>query len=587
MKRLPLVLFIITLLLPQSLVYAGDFKTAKISDYGTYAYFQSFLDEFNDILKGLASDNVSSSTIIGFVNVTSVTQNTVKGYSTFGIPKSSLLVATQFAYLGNDTLSFYKKMLEFNKLMKVRDYAGARNTLVSLSGILDDMTKRVEILSEVRFRTENGTYVSFNMSRTIQVLDDLYGLVKGWENTLNQLEAPKGLVLYLGSERVILNESVSFYGYCPNLTNVTVFIDGTPYAPEIVGDSFSLNHTFVRPGVHVVYATALNGSIRVKSNVLNITVLRIPTTIVAHQEGMSLRGILMDYSGKGIRGRVILLGIGSRNYTVETSFSGNFSFLLPNSFKGGNVTVVFPGTNVYAPSSLTLTLRPPKKPLSIEITAGSTTVKEGPVEIEGRIVGTNERIPLEVYVDGNLSSVVEAGSNFTLTVTLRKGVHTVYVRFPGNDEYAEAVSNALKFNVQPVSYLHRIAVLVLLLALGFVGYLTLSRVKGGKTETSGVSSLGEEKAFPEGRLEGQTDPVSAYRVVYGLLLRLYRLPRSTTPRELLSKFRNSPFGSWLSEATVVHEKALYRKAKLKAEEVAMAVKAVALTIVSIFVGDEL
>ncbi|WP_297480366.1 hypothetical protein [Thermococcus sp.] len=587
MKRLPLALFIITLLLSQSLVYAGDFKTAKISDYGTYAYFQIFLDKFNDILGGLASDNVSNSTIIGFVNVTSITQNTVKKYSTFGIPKSSLLVATQFAYLGNDTLTFYTEMLEFNKLMKVRDYARARNTLVSLSGILNDMTKRVEILSEVRFRTENGTYVGFNMSQTMKELDGLHRLVKRLGEYLNQLEAPKGFVLYLVSERVILNESVSFYGYCPNLTNVTVFIDGRPYTPEIVGDSFSLNHTFVRPGVHVVYATALNGSIRVKSNALNVTVLKIPTVVVAHQEGMSLRGILMDYSGKGIRGNVIVLGIDSRNYTVETSFFGNFSFHLPESFKGGNVTIVFPGTNVYAPSSLTLTLHPPKKTLSIEITAGSTTVKEGPVEIGGRIVGTNERIPLEVYVDGNLSSVVEASSNFTLTVTLRKGVHTVYVRFPGNDEYAEAVSNAIKFDVQPVSYFHRIVVLVLLLAMGFVGYLALSRVRIGKTETSRVSSPEEEKAFSGGRLGEQTDPISAYRVVYRLLLRLYRLPRSTTPRELLSKFRNSSFGSWLLEATTIHEKAFYRKAKLKAGEVVMAVKAVALTIVSIFVGDEL
>ncbi|WP_297502982.1 Ig-like domain-containing protein [Thermococcus sp.] len=583
MRKALLALMTIMLLLSSGMVYSEGFKTAKMGDYGVYLYFQGVLKEFNDVLGGLPGNESTGYTVEDFVNQTALIMNVVEEYSAFGIPRSSVTVATQFDYLGKDAMAFYRDKIRFKGEMKAGEYIKARNTLIEMKGILNDMAGRVDTLSRMEFKEKNGTIVRFNLSETVVRLDGLRSLVREWEEVLNRLEGPKEFSIYLQTPRVILNESASFYGYRLNLTNVTVFIDGAPYEPKVKGNSFYLNHTFTEPGIHVVYAVALNGSAVVKSNVLTVRVRRIPTVIAAHQEGRYITGVLMGYTGRGLPDETLTIRVGGKNYSVETSGSGNFSFSLPGSFKSCNVTVIFNGNGGYAPSAVAVAVRPPKKRLSIVITSASRDVKEGPVEIEGRIIGTKEMIPVEVYIDGNLSSVVGVAPNFTLTVTLERGTHTVYLRFPGNEEFAESTSNSLKFNVRAESYTRRIAMLVALLALGALGYWAMSRVKP-KPKEGPSQTVPQKKAWEEAET---ADPVSAYRVVYRTLLRVYRLPRSTTPRELLSRFKNAPFGKWLREATGFHEMVFYRGTKLRAREVLRALKAVAMTIVSIFVGDEL
>lgn len=585
-KALP-ALMAILLLLSSAMAYSEDFRTAKAGDYGVYLYFEGSLREFNTVLGTLQSNESKGSIVEGFSNRTALIRDVVENYSTFGIPRSSITVANQFAYLGKDALAFYRDELKFKSEMSAGEYTKARDTLVELRGVLGDMTERVGTLSETEFTAKNGTTVRFDLSETIRRLDGLYGLVREWEEVLNGVEGPKEFSIYLQTPRVIINQSASFYGYQLNLTNVTVFIDGAPYEPEVRGNSFSLNHTFTEPGIHVVYAMALNGSALVKSNVLKVNVHRIPTAIAAHQDGEYLTGVLMDYTGRGLAGEFLLISVGGHQYMTKTSGEGNFSFTLSESRNLRNATVVFYGDRWYAPSSATVRIQPPKKRLSIVITANSRDVKEGPVEIKGMVTGTRERIPVEVYIDGNLSSVVEVAPNFTLTVTLKEGTHTLYLRFPGSEEFAESISNTLKFNVRAVSYARRIALLLGLFLLGLGGYAATSRLKRRKEKGTSTAPTGAVDRNALGEEEGQADPVSAYRVVYRTILRVYRLPRSTTPRELLLRFKNAPFGKWLAEATKFHEKAFYRGTRLRAGEIARALKAAAMAIVSIFVGDEL
>ncbi len=585
-KALP-ALVTILILISSSIAYSEDFKTAKSGDYGVYLYFRGVLEEFNTVLGDLQSNGSTGLAVESFANRTALIGGIVENYSTFGIPRSSITVANQFAYLGKDTLAFYRDELKFKSEMEAEEYTKARDTLITMKGVLGDMTRRMGTLSEMEFTAKNGTTVRFDLSETIRRLDGLYGLIRKWEEVLNRVEGPKEFSIYLQTPRAIINESASFYGYRLNLTNVTMFIDGAPYEPEVRGNSFSLNHTFIEPGIHVVYATALNGSTLLKSNVLKVNVHRIPTAIAAHQDGEYLTGVLMDYTGKGLTGEFLLISVGGHQYMTKTSGEGNFTFILPDSRNLRNATVVFYGDRWYAPSSATVGIQPPKKRLSIVITSDSRDVKEGPVEITGRVIGTKEKIPVEVYIDGNLSSVVEVAPNFTITVTLKEGTHTLYLRFPGNEEFAESISNTLKFNVRAVSYARRIALLLGLFLLGLGGYAATSRLKRGKEKVAPTVSKGEVNRDALSGEENQTDPISAYRVVYRTILRVYRLPRSTTPRELLLRFKNAPFGKWLEEATKFHERAFYRGTKLKAGEIARALKAAAMAIVSIFVGDEL
>ncbi|WP_456443377.1 hypothetical protein [Thermococcus sp.] len=587
MKKVIPALITILLLLSSGMAHSEEFRTAKPSDYGVYLYFQGVLEEFNGVLKELQGNESPCLSVGNFSNLTVLILGVIENYSTFGIPRSAITVATQFNYLGNDTLEFCMDEIRFKEDIMAGKYGAARRNLVEMGGILDDMNERVGALSRMDFKDENGTTVQFNLNGTVKMLDELHDRLLQWEETLNKLEGPEEFLIYLQTPRVIINESASFYGYRLNLTNVTVFIDGTPYEPEIRGNSFYLNHTFTEPGIHVVYATALNGSKTVESNILNVSVQRIPTVLTAHQERGEVKGVLMDYTGRGLPKKTIILILDGRRYSIVTSGNGSFGFRLPELLKTQNASLVFDGTQDYAPSNESIEVKPPKKRVLIMITSSSLNVREGPVEIRGRVIGTKETIPVEVYIDDNLSSVVNVPPNFTLMVTLREGTHTVYLRFPGNGEFAESISNTLKFNVRAVSYARRIALLLGLFLLGLVGYAAASKLKRGKEKGTPTSSTGTVNRDALSGEENQADPVSAYRIVYRTILRVYRLPRSTTPRELLLRFKNAPFGKWLEEATKFHERAFYRGTRLKAGEIARALKAAAMAIVSIFVGDEL
>ena len=451
-----------------------------------------------------------------------------------------------------------------------------------MKSYLSSIREEVNAIASVPLFDSGGNRLEFDLTGLYSGISLLEGLVGKYERLLNGLEVPSNFSLYAFPGEPFVFQNVTVYGYAPNISNVTVFVDGNPYAPNVTNDSFSLVLSFNETGNHSMFAEGINGSQKVRSNTLNLTVLRMPTAISALQSGNSVTGKLLDYFGNPLSGREIKADFGVEIVSVETNGEGNFTLKLPPLVATRNVTLYFSGDELYSPSNLTLQIIPPKKPLSLVLLQPERNFREGRIELRGYVNGTDSAVLVEVYVDGRLVDTKEVSGNFTVTLDLKAGTHIVYLRFPGNREFAEAISNAVQVSVVPYSYTKRLLLLSILLIAGFFLYRL-----SGRRKVEGVEGTGEISEVEEREGSEPPDFIRSYRIVYNLLRRLYALPKSTTPRELVERFRGMPFFRELKKLTSLHERVRYAGRRLSGGEMAEGIRTAARVIVSVFVGDEL
>ena len=573
---------LLAIILLSSFVQSESFKNAKPSDYGLYSYFNPLLGNFSWVLSKIPGDEDLWDDVNVLWNVTNSTYYSVTAYSPLGIDPKALELSLHFKLLADSIAGFYSAKEGFSVSISQNDFGGARTELLSMKSYLSSIREEVNAIASVPLFDSGGNRLEFDFTGVYSGISLLEGLVGKYERLLNGLEAPSNFSLYAFPGEPFVFQNVTVYGYAPNISNVTVFVDGNPYAPNVTNDSFSLVLSFNETGNHSMFAEGINGSQRVRSNEVNLTVLRMPTAISALQSGNSVTGKLLDYFGNPLSGREIKADFGVEIVSVETNGEGNFTLKLPPLMATRNVSLYFSGDELYSPSNLTLQIIPPKKPLSLVLLQPERNFREGRVELKGYVNGTDSAVLVEVYVDGKLVDTKEVSGNFTVTLDLKAGTHTVYLRFPGNREFAEAISNAVQVSVVPYSYTKRLLLLSILLIAGFFLYRL-----SGRRKVEGVEGTGEISEVEEREGSELPDLIRSYRIVYNLLRRLYALPKSTTPRELLERFRGMPFFTELKKLTSLHERVRYGGRRLSRGEMAEGIRTAARVIVSVFVGDEL
>ena len=573
---------LLTIILLSPLVQSESFKNAKPSDYGLYSYFNPLLVNFSEVLSKIPGDEGLWGDINALWNVTNSTYDSLTAYSPLGIDPKALELSLHFKLLSESIAGFYSAKEGFLLRVSQNDFGGARTELLSMKSYLSSIREEVDAIASVPLFDSGGNRLEFDLSGLYSGISLLEGLVGKYERLLNGLEVPSNFSLYAFPGEPFVFQNVTVYGYAPNISNVTVFVDGKPYTPNVTNDSFSLVLSFNETGNHSMFAEGINGSQKVRSNTLNLTVLRMPTAISAVQSGNILAGKLMDYFGNPLPGREIRADFGVEVLQAETNGEGNFTLKLPPLITTRNVTLYFSGDDLYSPSNLTLQIIPPKKPLSLVLLRPEKNFREGRIELKGYVNGTDSAVLVEVYVDGRLVDTKEVSGNFTVTLDLKAGTHTVYLRFPGNREFAEAISNAVQVSVVPYSYTRRLLLLSLLLVAGFLLYRLSGRRKVERVEGAGETTEVEEREGAE-----PPDFIGSYRIVYNLLRRLYALPKSTTPRELVERFGGMPFFRELKKLTSLHERVRYAGKRLSSGEMAEGIRTAARVIVSVFVGDEL
>ncbi|KUK17280.1 hypothetical protein [Thermococcus sibiricus] len=579
------ILIIITIL--SGFAYAEDYSKVEGDDYGVYLYFNDMLGNFNSIIKDILEDK--NDTVIkaeSFYSLANVTVEEVVKYNSFGIRPSAVGLAYRFKGLGEGVFILSSSHQRFMESLENGDFLEARTNLFSMKASMDDIYLNLAHVSGIRLIGENGEALNFELEETYEALEKLEGLIERYEERLNRLAAPSEFSIFSSKESPFLHENVTFYGYTLGLENVKVIINSTSYTPEIINGGFRLRYSFNETGLYEVYAQAMNGSHVVTSNVIRIEVQKIPTQIIALEKTgtiVTVEGYLLDYFGSPLKGKEIILEMDGENYKSLTDENGAFSFDLGEFYEEKNVTMSFLGDDEHEGTITKLTLLPPKSKLTIRLFFEESEVREGEeVRIPGYVNGTSDEIPLEVYVDDKLTETINARGNFTLLLRFDRGEHAVYVKFPGNEEFAESVSNIVEVQAIPYNYLERVLLFIVFLVLGFIGYKLLTRRPKVVVETKPKE---EQKSIAVS--EEKPDLIKSYRFLYGLFRRLYNLPKSITPRELLKKLENESFFSELRRATFLHEATFYGKKRLGAREIIEGVRSVATAIVKVFVREEL
>ncbi|HDZ36515.1 MAG TPA: Ig-like domain repeat protein [Thermococcus sp.] len=580
---------LMAVILLSGVAYAEDYSRAEGNDYGVYLYFNRMLSDFNSIVEGIVNgENGTVTKAESFYSIANVTAEEAVRYGSLGIQPSAVKLAYYFKGLGEAAFTLSSSHQKFLERLENGDFVGARTNLILMKSSMDDIYSLLGRISGISLTGENGESLSFDLSETYGPLEELARLIERYEENLNRLAAPEEFSIFASKESPFLYENVTFYGYTLGLEDVRVVINNVPYQPEIIDGGFRFRYSFDKTGLYEVYAQAVNGSRLVTSNVILVEVQKIPTRIIATEKTgvkVSVEGHLLDYFGNALPGKMVFIEIDGRSYASFTDGNGTFTFELGELPEEKNATIFFPGDREYNGAVTRLTLLPPKPRLTIRLFFEGEAREGEEVRIPGYVNGTSETIPLEVYVDDEPTETIYAGGNFTLSLRFGKGKHTVYVRFPGNERFAESVSNVVEVQAVPYNYLWRLLIFAGLLILGFAGYRLLTR----RPKALAAEKEPEEKREGEGVEvgEGKPDVVRSYRFLYGFLRRLYSLPKSITPRELLGRFKGESFFPELKRATILHEVAFYGKKKLGAREVIDGVRSVATAIVKAFVREEL
>jgi len=562
-----------------------DYSSMGSNDYGAYMYFSSLLDKFVGLYEIILDGNSSAlNTSLELYSLTNSTYRALLIYSSVGVKNNVLSLARDFRTLGECSLYIANGSSSFNGDLSVRDYADARSDIFLMKKGLSLCNETLYRISSVPLAGGGNRTVRMNVSTLSAKLEDVSSLVVRFQRSLDALKFNKNFSVFVVPCRPVVDENVTLFGYAPNMSSVLVWVNGTTYRVMPENGTFHMSLSFHRPGVYEVYATGTNTSGTFRSAPLTVPVDRIPTTIVATETRngtVVVSGHLLDVWGNGVPYAVLSMISPEGNYSVRTGEDGSFNLTL-NVSSVMNTTLLFAGNNRYSPSNFTLMILPTKLRPVIHLLYHGGAVKAGDViRITGSVT-PSERIPLIVYVDGSKYTTINADGKFSFHVRLDEGTHEVYVYFPGNDELSPAGSNVLTITATPINYKMSILLLLSFMVLAWIGYRIISQKKDSTTVESNPSV-----EAPTPRSVQSFDAVASYRIVYRFLRRLYSLPISITPRELLSKLQNKPFYDELVELTELHEMALYARVRRGISGAVNAARKASRVIITAIVGDEL
>lgn len=581
MKRICVfvVLLMIGLSVPPSAAqpYSGE----GAGDYGTYLYFSGLLSHASSLLDSLAAQDYNVSQAVEFWNVTNVTYRTLLIYSS---DENLIALSSAFRTLGYGINLLYSGDESFRRALKLNNYLLGKSAVLEMEEGLSVVEESLSRISKASFVGKDGEEIKFDLTNVSSALNGVSQVVTRYKNMLFSLGAPGGFVIDVSKNPVYAFENVTVFGWAQNMSSVRVFLDNdTVLTVPVENDSFSFVIAFNSTGEHVIYAAGRNSSGTFFSNRLTVSVLRVPTEIVASErrgENVTVSGYLLDWRGRGVPNAVVSI-LARGQYSVRTNGRGFFSLSFPLE-SPVNAILLFNGSELYAPSYTTMPLSPGKTSPVILLSYGRSTVGVGErIRIKGTV---SPAVPIQiiVYVDNSTYERLNVEGEFSIELSLDRGTHRIYAVFPGNDVLAPATSNVLVITAVPINYTLRILAVALALVLAGLLYRALKKRRRAAVDEAPAI---ETKRGEERESGISPDVVSIYRFLYRFFRRLLFLPPSTTPRELLKRVRGG-YVSDLAELTRLHERVLYAGERLGSLDVKGLLRKASAIVVSALVGDD-
>ncbi len=536
-----ILLILIVMLAPLRQV---QYSKAPYSDRGIYDYFSKILERVKVCLRYVFEESNKSLNVSSeILKDVRCVEKELPFYVARGIKTNLTYVLPPFLRLSIALNNLTHAQIDF---LRSKNCTRACSYLGVMMGSLKEIRDSVKEIGRLRLWGERGT-LRFKVRGVEREISKVFELLKYYRRYVQRI---KGLRVAISNPRPYIYQNVTIYVYSSGVKDVHLLIDGRSFAVS----GWRFPYSFKSLGLHTVYATGrMNGRI-VRSNVLRVMVVRIPTRIVISAPSSAYVGervrvgiMLIDVYGRRVRG-CVRVKVGGKSYEIP----GYGSVTVSRSTEGYvTLTATFSGSKVYSGCKATARVFFARYPSYIRIWVNRSVLK---VNESLRLYGTtNVKGNLTLYINSKPVKSVYTKGNFTLLLKFtRPGVYKVFMRYPGDPVHGPATSNDVTLKVlgympPPYQLYALIAASILAVAYG------VSRV-GRRRERVEERPRVEERRV-EVKIPRAVD--EAYSVLYDILVSRYGLKRSLTPRELLNALSGKPFFEKLKFVTEVHERVVY------------------------------
>ncbi|AFK22120.1 hypothetical protein [Pyrococcus sp. ST04] len=594
MKKVLLLVLMFLILSPVGAVERQlRYEDVKSNDEGVYIFFSSLAKLSNEVLELVVEEGNATSKFELLDTIVNKTLWELPYYRSIGVGARIEKFLKPFIKMRDGLRDVKTGQAEFfrwyNVLKKSRSfsaYSKAASALILMKNGRDTIVEASKEIKSLNFIMENGSVkrIDVNFEDNIERLDRL---IDYYSRLLERLKVPEGFFVNVSKLNPYATEPVIIYGAGEGLKNIILYVGNESFD---VGSPFSITYSFPRPGVYEVYATAVNGSRLVKSNIIVVNVTKMPTKIVVEKRvygyvstPLVLSGSLVDALSRPLANRTLLVISSGEETYVITDVNGVFRKIYSLDSLGTiNVRILFEGDDVYENSSASVTLVFLRLPVTLKIEGEEKARIGSTYRVYGEALGLRNGTLL-IYVDNRThGSVNVRNSKFTFNLTFEvPGTHEIFVAFPGDNTHAPAKSNVLVVKVYVPPYAE-VAGFILLLILMYAVFRITKRKRSKKKIT-----LHDIIAGVEEREEEKRSVREAYRWLYKRLISQYGLKPSITPRELYRFLSKERFAPYLRKVTAIHEVHVYGMRRLPSKTVKDFFRSLSVLIISKIIGEEL
>jgi len=555
------------------------FSAAEQSDEWIHEFFSNFLKEFETSLRDMAKSEVRINETEKIRETLEIVSGEIEFYRAGGIESNASLAIGPFLLFSRNLNALALAQQDFlsgmRNLKEGRgDYETVAAAISKARGSIAEMRRNLDDIDTVVLYN-NTTPLHFNTSAIREALDEVEQLFNLYESLSKAYEV-EGIWVFVSKQNAVLFEKIRIWVYARNVTPTGLFIDERRFEPG------EMEYSFETLGKHFIYAEGIRGNERVRSKVVEVNAIKIPTYIFLSpasaliSEEAEVKGLIWDYYSARMS-VPLKVSVDGKEQNIEAR-DGLFSLKIRRDYECGvRVEAFYEGNETHERARAEETVYFLRFPVWIKIESEKQRANAGEdVAFRGT---ASESVPVEIIVNSEKKMDLQAGRNFSFSLKFTSpGRYVVYARFPGDELRRPAESNRVEITVvEP--FMHRAVqwvqgnylMLIILLSALLVSAFALEKFgKRARPPEKREEAKLEEKAggIREEKKEEakQRTPEEAFRQLFDVLVNKFGLKRSLTPRELLRELKGQGFSEKLREVVELHEKFAYAGIGLSKEE---------------------
>jgi hypothetical protein len=570
------------------------FSESGSSDEGIHLFFSRFIEDAMFCLDRFLKEEEAIKESVALEQKVGLVEKESIFYELRGVKSNVSVVVKPFSNLTSGISRLIKSQSAFLESLRIlyknesdfQAYSDARAAIANMKIAADRIEDSANEIGSIVLWNESSK-LSFDVSGLMSRMKEVYELIDYYESLLSKFER-EGIIVSVSDIRPFIYQQITISIHAKNVTPTLLFIDDAelPLQERL---EHSIEHSFDELGDHWIYAEGIAKGKIVRSNLVKIHVRKISTFIVLASdpaafvdERVEVKGYISDYYDNPLDAWITAKMDGKQEMTKARN--GLFSLNVTKNSEGFlKVSVFYAGDKIHDSSEASITIFFSRFPLSIYLEANRTRV--GVNEVVGfkgtvhGLQGLSNLSPIEIFVNSSFLRSLDTAEKFNFTLNFSKsGEYRVHAYFPGDSIHKPARSNEIRilvgpaYPLSPLNQNERNAInwlfisLAMALAIG-IGYIRLRGAGKTKKRAIETSEESEKARIVEAEVKKPPKDVEeSYRILFSTLAKRYNLKRSFTPRELLKSLADKDFSEELRAVTELHERAVYGREKLRAEE---------------------